>query len=217
MRSKTTDDFLERERVKEYPYFVDTLGFKLRVDRNVYPPSEDSTLLAEQLEDEHYGVKPHETVLDFGTGTGYFALVAARRGARIVATDINPAAVQCAKNNALRNRLNQRIEFRVGKSFEVISPDEKFDLVAASLPFEAAEPRDNFEASVYDSNFETRREFFRKIKTHLTESGKIFFAYADYAERVAPLANFLGEYHFDLIVERRSGDGELNRVYLIKP
>lgn len=44
-----------------------------------------------------------ETALDVGTGTGFIAVHLAARGASCTATDINPAAVRCARRNAVRN------------------------------------------------------------------------------------------------------------------
>src|SRR2546427_12410993 len=45
------------------------------------------------------------SVLEVGTGTGLVALSAARRAKRVVAVDINPAAVKCAKINAANNQM----------------------------------------------------------------------------------------------------------------
>src|SRR5690349_9954341 len=42
-------------------------------------------------------------VLDMGTGSGVGAVVAARHARRVVAVDINPAAVRCARANVLLN------------------------------------------------------------------------------------------------------------------
>ncbi len=44
-------------------------------------------------------------VLDMGTGSGVCAVFAARHARRVVAVDINPAAVRCAGINALLNHL----------------------------------------------------------------------------------------------------------------
>lgn len=217
MRSKITDSFIDKQRQRKHPYIIDTLGFEMRVDTGVYPPSEDSTLLAEQLQEGHYKVQPGEYVLDFGTGTGYFALVSARAGGKVVAIDHNLASIECARYNTQKHGLDDKIDFRLGKSFEAIKSIEKFDMVAASLPFESATPLNMFEASVYDKGFETRREFFTRIQQHLSQKGRILYAYADYAESVAPIAQFLDGFDFDIIAERKSSDGELNRVYIIKP
>ncbi|MCA1554266.1 MAG: 50S ribosomal protein L11 methyltransferase, partial [Chloroflexi bacterium] len=44
-------------------------------------------------------------VLDLGTGSGIGAVSAARRGAQVIASDINPAAARCARINALVHQL----------------------------------------------------------------------------------------------------------------
>lgn len=63
-------------------------------------PNEDSYLLA-----EHAAVGPGRTVLELGCGAGVASLVAARSGARVVATDANPAAVRLVRANARENGL----------------------------------------------------------------------------------------------------------------
>ncbi len=47
-------------------------------------------------------------VLDMGTGSGVCAVFAARHARRVVAVDINPAAVRCATLNVLMNQLEHR-------------------------------------------------------------------------------------------------------------
>src|SRR5580658_10458890 len=67
-------------------------------------------------------------VLDMGTGSGVCALVAARSVRRVVAVDINAAAVRCAQLNALLNRLEHRVDVRHGDLYEPLT-GERFDLV----------------------------------------------------------------------------------------
>ena len=51
------------------------------------------------------------TAFDVGTGTGVIAAVLARRGvARVVATDVDPRALACARENLERLGLAQRVE-----------------------------------------------------------------------------------------------------------
>lgn len=66
----------------------------------MYVPNEDSYLLA-----EYAGVGAGATVLEVGCGAGVASLVAARSGARVVATDVNPAAVGLLRRNARANGL----------------------------------------------------------------------------------------------------------------
>ena len=64
----------------------------LHVDENVYHPAEDTYLLAENL-----NVEKNDIVLDVRTGCGIIALLSARKAKEVVAIDINPYAVKCAK------------------------------------------------------------------------------------------------------------------------
>ncbi|WP_456481424.1 HemK2/MTQ2 family protein methyltransferase [Methanopyrus sp.] len=100
---------------------------KLLVFENVYTPAEDSFLLA-----EHQGTSGSERVLDVGTGCGIQGLSAAAKGCEVVATDVNPAAVHCARWNASLNDLN--IDVRVGDLFEPVR-GERFDVVLFNPPY----------------------------------------------------------------------------------
>ncbi len=75
-------------------------------------------------------VKDGMSVLDVGTGSGILAVAAAKLGASsVVATDIDPLAVEAAQDTARRNRLAERIEVR-----ELSIPvGERFELVVANL------------------------------------------------------------------------------------
>lgn len=84
---------------------------------------------------------PSETanVLDLGTGSGALALAAAESSMRVVAVDIDPEAVRCARINALLNNLHDRIDVRDGDLFEAVK-GERFDLVLFNPPYYAGEP-----------------------------------------------------------------------------
>jgi release factor glutamine methyltransferase len=78
--------------------------------------------------------------LDLGTGTGIGAVFAARRGFRVVASDLNPEAVRCATLNALLNRVEDRIEVREGDLFSPVA-GEVFDLILFNPPFFRGTPQ----------------------------------------------------------------------------
>jgi len=82
--------------------------------------------------------------LDLGTGSGVGAVFAARRGHRVVAVDVNPAAVRCARLNALLNGLDDRIEAREGDLFAPVA-GETFDLILFNPPFFRGAPRDRLD------------------------------------------------------------------------
>ena len=77
--------------------------------------------------------RPAKRVLDLGTGCGVLSLLVARQCGRVVATDINPRALNFTAFNALLNGIDN-IECREGSLFEPVA-GEKFDLIMSNPPF----------------------------------------------------------------------------------
>lgn len=76
--------------------------------------------------------KQARRALDLGTGCGVQALHLARHCDLIVATDVNPRALDLAHVTALLNGL--QLDLREGDMFEPVS-DEQFDLIVTNPPF----------------------------------------------------------------------------------
>jgi len=80
------------------------------------------------------GVRRHSrNTLDFGTGNGVQALLAANHSDRVYAVDFSPRALNFARFNAVLNNVSN-IEFREGDGFEPVR-GMRFDLILANLPF----------------------------------------------------------------------------------
>lgn len=77
--------------------------------------------------------KPVGRALDLGTGCGFQALRLATHAAQVVATDVNPRALELTGFNAELNGLTDRIEVREGSFFEPVAGD-LFDLVVSNPP-----------------------------------------------------------------------------------
>jgi release factor glutamine methyltransferase len=118
------DDF-RLERVHGVPILVTPSVFNPKVPRT-------GAFLAAQLDGGL--LRGRAEVLDLGTGSGVCAIFAARHAQRVVAVDINPAAVRCAGINARLNHLEHRIEVRHGDLFAPVA-GERFDLIAFNPPF----------------------------------------------------------------------------------
>src|SRR5688500_1112551 len=73
-------------------------GFTLRVFPTVFHPRYfgSSLILGDYVESQALKGK---SFLDMGTGSGIVGLFAARAGANVTGVDINPNAVQCAREN----------------------------------------------------------------------------------------------------------------------
>lgn len=72
-------------------------------------------------------------VLDLATGSGVIALFCADKAKRVIATDINPKAINYAQFNAILNNLDDKVEFRLGNLFEPVRGEE-FDLIIWNGP-----------------------------------------------------------------------------------
>jgi HemK-related putative methylase len=88
--------------------------------------------------------QPSGRALDMGTGTGVGAVFLARRGWQVVAVDLNPEAVRCARINILLNHLEDRVEVRQGDLFAPLE-GERFDLILFNPPFFRGEPKGLFD------------------------------------------------------------------------
>ncbi len=100
------------------------------VDENVYEPAEDSFLFAENL-----SVSRRDRVLDIGTGCGILGILAAEKASEVLAIDINPFSLRCAKNNAISNEVRGKIGFIQGDLFNPVSEESKFDLILFNAPY----------------------------------------------------------------------------------
>ncbi|WP_393062813.1 HemK2/MTQ2 family protein methyltransferase [Streptomyces sp. LN549] len=96
----------------------------------VYAPQADTRLLARALRAE--GITAGMDVLDVCTGSGALALLAARRGARVWATDISWRAVMTAWMNAAR--AGHRVRVRQGDLTGPVG-EQRFDLVMSNPPY----------------------------------------------------------------------------------
>jgi release factor glutamine methyltransferase len=76
-------------------------------------------------------------VLELGTGTGCVAIAVAKNLGRVevVATDLNPLALETAAENARRHAVEDRIQFRQGDLFDALQPEDSFDVVCSNPPY----------------------------------------------------------------------------------
>jgi len=107
------------------------------VSKDVYEPAEDTFLLAENLV-----VDKNDVVLDMGTGCGILGILAAKKARRVIAVDVNPHAVRCAKMNAKLNGVTEKMEMLRSDLFKSIKKNEKFNLIIFNAPYLPLETRE---------------------------------------------------------------------------
>ena len=158
---------------------VPQLSQELVLDDTVFWEPLDTQSLRELLIDRPEMVRG-KTVLEIGTGSGLIAICCAEAGAeRVVATDINPNAVSCAKRNA--KRFGHDIDFRLvtddPSAFAVVGADEKFDIIISNPPWENDQPAEWADFALYDPSFQLLRSIIQDGRQHLSPDGRILLAY----------------------------------------
>lgn len=117
---------------------------------------------------------------DVGTGTGVLALLLAQRGARVVATDLEPRAVACARDNAARLGLAAKIDVVEADLF----PGGRADLVVANPPWIPAEPHGLLDRAVYDPSGRLLDRIVEELRARLEPGGEAWIVFSDLAERL---------------------------------
>jgi SAM-dependent methyltransferase len=118
---------------------------------------------------------------DIGTGTGVLAAVLARRGiARLVATDVNARAVECARENIRRLGLSERVDVVRANLF----PEGRATLVVCNPPWIPARPSSSMEHGIYDADGRMLHGFLAGLPEHLEPGGEGWLILSDLAEHL---------------------------------
>ena len=149
-------------------------GAVFRVFDAVQPPKAGSLFFC-----RHLSVAPGERVLEIGAGLGLAAVLASRAGARVVATDIVPGAVEAIRANAALNGVT--IDVRAGDAYAPVA-GERFDLVCTNPPQMPTPPgreRDDPVAAADNGGFDGWALLDRVIDgaaAHLYPGGRLVFS-----------------------------------------
>jgi methylase of polypeptide subunit release factors len=118
---------------------------------------------------------------DIGVGTGVLSAVLAKRGVkRIVATDQDPRALACARDNLQRLQHLDRIELLQTDLF----PEGQAPLVVCNPPWVPARPSSPIEHAVYDEGSRMLRGFLSGLREHLSPQGEGWLILSDLAEHL---------------------------------
>ncbi len=142
----------------------------------VYPPTRTDyvELLLSLPEREVKGKR----VFDVGTGTGVLSFVLLQRGAAsVVATDCDPRAVACARENAERLGLAKRFEVREADLF----PKGTADLVVCNPPWLPEPPKNRVDRAVFDEDSRFLRHFLEGLPAALSPGGQGLLILSDLA------------------------------------
>jgi hypothetical protein len=116
---------------------------------------------------------------DIGTGSGVIAAILAQRGvARVVATDMEPRALACARENLQRLGYTGQVDVIEADLF----PAGRADLVVCNPPWLPASAATSTDAAVYDPDSRMLQGFLAGLAEHLTAAGEGWLILSNLAE-----------------------------------
>lgn len=143
-QEKLEESLARLESGEPLPYVLgrwEFFGMEFEVTPDVLIPRPETELLVEKAITWLNKSPIRRTVADVGTGSGVIAISLAMNipDAKILATDISPAALQVAQKNARKFNVASRINF---VECDILPPrpasfptEEHFDLLCANLPY----------------------------------------------------------------------------------
>ncbi len=161
-------------------------GCLFRVPDRVQPPKAGSLFFCRYLV-----VRSGERVLEIGGGLGLAAVLAARSGAKVVATDVLPEAVEAMRANAALNGVT--VDARLGDCYGPVE-GERFDLVCTNPPQMPTPPgRARRDATAAADNggadgWELLDRVIAAAPQHLLPGGRLIFTIFAFLGRKTALA-----------------------------
>lgn len=175
---KGTKQILDQSQQEFEPYLCIVDGREYVVHPDVFSPKyfHDTELFASNLP-----VRAGESFLEIGPGTGAISITAVYRGAvRVLAVDINPAAVANTLENIRRHSMDELVQVRLGDLYDALEPGETFDTIFWNTPFGLTEQIDitPLERAVFDPGYLATARFISEAPQYLTSQGRILVGFS---------------------------------------
>jgi ribosomal protein L3 glutamine methyltransferase len=172
---------LNKAYIQGVPFFVD--------ERVIVPRSYIGEIMAGDMFAGHEDSlipepDAEETILDLCTGSACLAILAAMRfeNAHVCAADLSPAALEVAKINVEKHKLQSRIELFQGDLFAPLG-SRRFDLILANPPYVADAEAEAFDAEYRaeplmahvsgPDGLDLTRRILANATKHLTKGGML--------------------------------------------
>ncbi len=127
---------------------VEFYGLEFIINRSVLIPRQETEILIETIINKFSRDLPI-SILDIGTGSGNIPISLAKNLplAKIISIDISAKAIELAKENALQNKVEDKIEF-INTGIEEFNPEVKFDLIVSNPPYVSKEEYKNLQPEI---------------------------------------------------------------------
>ena len=123
----------------------------------------------------------YSLAFDIGVGSGVLSAMLSRRGVkRIIATDNDPRALVCARDNLERLGARPKVQLVQADLF----PEGQAPLIVCNPPWVPARANAPIEHAIYDENSHMLRGFLSGVRAHLTADGQAWLILSDLAEHL---------------------------------
>lgn len=202
----------------EDPVTIKIESLILTLGDHVYKPAEDTFLLLDTIK---YLIKcgrldfRGKEILELGTGVGlislWIAIKAPTSPKRVVATDISPKAIRCAKRNTTLNQTNN-IAVICSDLFSTFSRDAKFDFILFNPPYvptitDPIKKPNDWEERAWHGGVWGRMiidQFLQSFSNYLTDTGEVFILHSSLnnPEKTSKIAKSQG-FHVEIVGKTR--------------
>lgn len=151
-------------------------GIHLEVPPEVFHPGFffSTKLLLRYISNEYLNRK---TFLELGAGSGLLSIYAAKNGASVVASDINPVSVNCIETNAEENDVD--ITTILSDVFDKI-PLQRFDFILVNPPYYKKNPSSFSDYAWYcGENGEYFQKLFKDLFNYMHETSIVLMVLCD--------------------------------------
>lgn len=153
----------------------------------------------------------NKRVLELGAGSGLIGLAAAKAGALVTLSDINPHAIEAMKQSSEKN--NIPLILLESDLFHKI-PVQGFDYIVINPPYFPREPKDLWESAFFcGSDFQYFKSLFAQIHPILEINTKTYLILNEYCaiKQIKEIAG-INQLELELVSEKRKS-GEWHYIF----
>lgn len=173
----------------------------IKIHPDVFPPQ--LTFSTKILLDFFNGMDlEHKTVLELGCGSGIISLLAARKKAFAIASDINPTALRYLETNAVKNKLEVQIVH--SDLFDQMGNQEP-DYIVINPPYYPRKPKNIKEQAWFcGEHFEYFESLFSQLPKFLYKQTQCYMILSQDCdlEKIKAIAS-KNEMVFELVLEKK--------------
>lgn len=149
-------------------------------------------------------------LLELGAGSGLISIHAAKKGAIVTATDINPVAIEYLRRNCDQNDVKTGII--LSDLFAAI-PEQRFDIIAINPPYYKRQPRTMADHAWYcGENGEYFEQLFSDLDKYIHNDSIILFVLSDECD--LGMINKIASRHFFYMTQKITKRIAWERLYI---